>query len=80
MNLETLSLYCDVIRSGSRADFVGGTATCVLTNDPGTQVTDSGIPAVSGVYYYLARGRDACGPGVAGTNSSGVPIATRSCP
>ena len=74
------ALLFDVIRSGNRADFVGGTAACLLTNDAGTQATDSVAPAPGAAFYYLARAENACGAGIAGTNSSGIPIATQTCP
>jgi hypothetical protein len=73
------ALAYDVIGSGNPADFVGGAAVCSLINT-GTQAVASPTPALGAAFYYLVRAQNGCGGGIAGTSSSGVPIAARACP
>jgi len=48
-------------------------AACFHANNPGTTKTDGQLPAAGTGFYYLVAGRNECGEGPAGQNSSGVP-------
>lgn len=80
------SVQYDTLRSTSRNDFVTDPpATCVESDDgPNTAATDSDIPAVGAVFYYLVRAQNACpgalGIGSLGTTSSGAARTARDCP
>ena len=48
-------------------------ATCLQPGLAAPTATDAAIPAPGGGYYYLVAGRNACGEGSLGANSSGAP-------
>jgi hypothetical protein len=74
------SVSYDVIRSTSPTDFVGP-GVCLETNDAGdTVASDSAIPPVGQVYYYVVRPENICGQGIAWRDSSGAARPARSCP
>jgi putative metal-binding protein len=80
------ALLYDTIRSTNPADFVTTPpAACLESDDgPDTFATDTGIPPVGSVFFYLVRAQNACpaplGVGPLGTTSSGVPRTARDCP
>jgi hypothetical protein len=81
-SLGGLAVVYDALRSADPANFVGA-ATCVESNDgSNTTATDASAPAVGTGFFYLVRAENTCpsGQGLLGTNSSGTPIAGRSCP
>jgi hypothetical protein len=46
--------------------------TCLAPGSPGTSTSDPTVPAPRAGFYYVIRGRNACGSGSFGTASSGV--------
>jgi putative metal-binding protein len=73
----------DTLRSSDPSDFT--VATCVEQNDSSNTIaTDATTPASRAVFYYLVRAENACpigfGFGSLGTDSAGVPRASRTCP
>ncbi len=58
---------------------VGGSA-CIATGLSQPGATDAVLPAPGLAFYYLARGRNLCGPGPLGTFSSGAPRESAVCP
>jgi len=50
----------------------GAPGDCVAAGIPGSSSLDPATPASHAVFYYLVRGRDACGPGTFGQSSSGA--------
>jgi len=70
----------DTVRSTSRSDFTSGVAVCIDTNGADTSSPDALTPAGGQAFYYLIRAKNSCGPGSAGTTSSGAPRTVRSCP
>lgn len=59
---------------------VGGGETCIAPGTAGTSADDPARPAAGSGFYYLVRGRNACGAGSYGTASSGAPRITSACP
>ncbi len=78
-NTWNTTLY-DVIRSTNPADFVGGTATCLESNDGDFQAIDNTNPAAGQAFFYLIRGKNDCGAGSLGFRTSGVERTGRNCP
>ena len=77
------SLAYDTLRSTDPSDFT--VATCVEQNDSSNMIaTDATTPPLGAAYYYLVRGENVCpigfGIGSVGTDSAGVPRASRLCP
>jgi hypothetical protein len=60
----------DLMRSTSRSDFTAPFFVETAGYDTGAR--DPGTPGTGGVYYYLVRGGNLCGPGSLGTDSEGV--------
>ena len=46
----------------------------------GPSVVDAATPDLGAAFWYLARGRNACGAGTYGSQSNGVPRVTTACP
>ena len=60
---------------------VGGAGeTCVLSGGGTPQVVDSTMPDLETAFYYLVRGRNACGTGTYGTQTGGALRTTAACP
>ncbi|HJQ99505.1 MAG TPA: hypothetical protein VJ826_14415, partial [Candidatus Polarisedimenticolaceae bacterium] len=71
----------DLMR-GSLAEFpVGGkpSETCV-DSTTSTSATDGATPSLGSGFYYLVRGKNACGVGGYGTRSNGTPRNPTVCP
>lgn len=47
---------------------------------PGTTLSDATVPAPGAGFWYLSRGKNACGNGTYGTQSNGTPRTTTTCP
>jgi len=76
------SIVYDTLRSPVPSNFTAS-ATCVETNDgSNTSAGDATALAPGSAFFYLIRAEDACpsGLGVLHLNSSGAPIAGRTCP
>ena len=71
----------DVLR-GILADLpVGGpSGVCLDSGDPGVTAEDPTAPAQGAGYYYLVRGRNACGTGTWGFRSNGSERVSSTCP
>jgi len=63
----------ELIRSISASDFSPARAICIASGlgSPGP-VMDPGVPDPGETYYYLARGRNGCGGGSLGADSTGT--------
>jgi len=61
---------------------VGGGASemCVASGVSGPSAADGSTPATGTGFWYLVRGRNACGAGTYGSRSSGAPNMTAVCP
>ena len=71
----------DVVRGKIENLPVGGPGeTCVASGIPETSGEDPGQPLRGRAYWYLVRGRNACGAGSYGTTSSGAPRISGACP
>jgi Na+-transporting NADH:ubiquinone oxidoreductase subunit NqrB len=76
----TSALVYDTLRATAPSDFLS--AACAETSDgPNTTASDP-LPSPGQRFFYLTRAKNACpqGTGSFGTDSHGVPRATRSCP
>jgi hypothetical protein len=72
----------DVLR-GSLAELpVGGkpSETCLASPITSTTVGDPPVPGQGSGFWYLVRGRNACGAGAYGTRSDGQQILSSLCP
>ena len=72
----------DVMR-GSASELPAGSGAsevCVEPGSPDAQSSDASAPAPGGGFYYLVRGRHACGSGSWGEDSSGRTRQTAACP
>jgi hypothetical protein len=70
----------DVVRSTVASDFVDA-GICLESDDgPNTVATDSSAPAAGGIFFYVVRPQDACGPGVSHRDNLGNPRPARDCP
>ncbi len=58
----------------------GGSETCLASGIPDATASDFSIPAEAQAYWYVVRGRNACGVGTYGSQSSGAPRASPTCP
>jgi hypothetical protein len=58
----------------------GAFEACLDLEVSGASVTDPDRPAVGQTFWYLVRGRNACGRGSYGTGSNGSPRNTTECP
>ena len=78
---QAAALLYDVLQSAVAADFAT-TATCAATQINATTTTDSAVPAVGGLLYFLPRAGNACpnGSGSIGADSSNTDRPARSCP
>jgi photosystem II stability/assembly factor-like uncharacterized protein len=72
----------DVVRGGLDELPVGSglSETCLDPGTPADTSTDLSTPAVNRGYWYLVRGRNACGIGSYGNESAGPERATGICP
>ena len=72
----------DTVSSLNPADFVTDASVgCVESDDgPNTASADVRVPESGSVIFYLVRAENACGPGAAGSGTSGVPRAMINCP
>jgi hypothetical protein len=59
---------------------VGASEICLESFLLSEVATDSSVPPIGDGYYYLVRGRNACGSGIYGHSSSGFPITSAVCP
>ena len=77
---SSASLTYEVVRSRVASNFLDHpTDTCLDPGGTELQFTDAAVPPPGGIFFYLVRGRNACGPGSAGTRSNGTPRAVRDC-
>jgi FG-GAP repeat protein/VCBS repeat protein len=79
----TSALLYDTLRSPSAGDFLSPSVVCIESdNGPDTTATDSAVPALGQVFFYLNRAQDSCpsGQGPLGNGSSGTPRQGRTCP
>ncbi len=53
--------------------------TCVLSGSLGTMTMDAAVPPLDTAYWYLARGRNTCGVGTYGFESSGPERISSTC-
>jgi len=58
----------------------GAAETCLESGGHDAESTETEVPAPEAGFYYLVRGRNACGAGGYGMTSSGAPRATATCP
>ena len=72
----------DVFRETLACAPVGSSpdATCVASDEAGTQVTDGLRPAAGLAFLYLVRGGNTCGVGSWGRDSEGVEREPGACP
>jgi len=71
----------DALRGNLHRLPVGGQGeTCLAGGIAGTTATDAAVPASDRGFYYLARGRNACGSGTYGTTSGGAARVSNTCP
>jgi len=80
-NLGGTAPAYDVLRA-TRA-LTTGTAPALTCSQPDLLVlmaTDAAIPPLGSAFYYLIRAGNACGEGLAGTQSSGLPLPAPACP
>ncbi len=71
-------VYYDTIVS-SRPDTFAASATCVESNGSDALSTDSTIPGIGTVLYFVTRAGNSCDDGTCGDGTSGGPRAARSC-
>ncbi len=57
-----------------------GSADCLQTGLASAAAQDNALPVVGEGYYYVVRGRNACGAGPLGVASDGQPRVSQSCP
>jgi len=70
----------EIVRSRVASNFLNHpTNVCLDAGGTQTQFTDPQIPPSGGVFYYLVRARNSCGPGSSGTRSNGTPRQVRDC-
>jgi len=58
----------------------GQSEICLAAGLAGTTMTESALPPVGTAFWYLVRGRNVCGAGTYGFQSSGGPRNTTACP
>jgi hypothetical protein len=70
----------DVVRSTLASDFVGA-GVCLESDDgPNTVASEPSAPAAGGIFFYVVRPQDACGPGVSHRDNNGNARLARDCP
>ncbi|HJQ98123.1 MAG TPA: DUF6531 domain-containing protein, partial [Candidatus Polarisedimenticolaceae bacterium] len=70
----------EIVRSRVASNFLNHpTNVCLDAGGTQSQFTDPQIPPSGGVFYYVVRARNACGPGSSGTRSNGTPRQVRDC-
>jgi hypothetical protein len=74
----TSTVY-DIVRSPGPIT-PGSSEICLALGAPGATISDTTLPPVGGVFYYLIRARDVCGTGPYGFRSDGSEIVTSACP
>ena len=73
----------DLLRgdAGALAPLGGaGGEICLAPRLPAAATIDTQSPAPAGIFYYLVRPRNICGPGPLGVDSSGTPRQSPACP
>jgi len=72
----------DVVRgvTGELPVGAGASETCLEAGLAGTSLADDAVPPRGQSYWYLVRGRNACGVGTYGAESGGEERATTACP
>jgi len=71
----------DVLRGRLSRLLVGGPLeSCIPTDAGGITATDVTVPTAGSGFYYLVRGRNACGTGTYGATSAGAPRISNVCP
>jgi hypothetical protein len=72
----------DLLRG--RVEELGSTSrpsdVCVAAGVPGTGASDSVVPLAGRAFFYIVRGRNACGAGSYGSASNGSPRTGTACP
>ena len=58
----------------------GGSETCLVSGIPGSSASDPELPLPGTGFWYLVRGKNACGAGLYGRTSSGADEVTNVCP
>jgi hypothetical protein len=79
-NLGGTAVLYDVLQAPTNTSGAAPAFGCFQPNLAATSSTDAANPAPGRVFQYLARAGNACGDGVAGTTSTGTPIAAPACP
>jgi len=76
------AMVYDVLRSAAASDFVLGAVCLESGSGPDVSAVDPESPGPGQVFYYLARGLNACpvGAGTLGFDSNGVERPGRTCP
>jgi hypothetical protein len=72
----------DVLR-GALAELPVGSGTgetCVVSGTSAATASDSALPVAGDGFWYLVRGRNSCGVGSYGVDSSGVTRSSSACP
>ena len=72
----------DVVR-GALGQFPVGSQpaeTCLASAIPGAAIVDAALPDLGTGFWYLVRGRNACGIGTWGSASDGAPRSSSACP
>lgn len=58
----------------------GGQEICLASGLAASSATDAAVPAEGAGFWYLVRGRNACGVGTYGFRSDGTERTTSACP
>ncbi len=70
----------DVLRSQQAANFDSDpSAVCIDPSGLDLQAIDTTVPPPDGIFFYLVRARNECGPGSLGSRSDGTPRLGRDC-
>lgn len=70
----------DLLRSSVASNFLDHpSVTCIEPSGLDHEATDLTVPTPGVVFFYLARGRNNCGPGTLGARSNGVEREGRDC-
>jgi hypothetical protein len=79
-NLGGTAVNYDVLQALTTTAGTAPSFGCFQPNLLTTSSSDATNPALGRVFQYLARAGNACGDGVSGTGSNGLPIAAPACP
>ena len=70
----------EIVRSRVPSNFATHpTATCLNPGGTELQFNEAATPPPGGVFFYIVRGRNTCGPGNPGTRSNGTPRDAKDC-